>query len=196
MHSIDAIISGTRQKVLSTVLLTPDRWWFLSDLARHLDTSPSSLQRELTKLVNANVLKQRYEGKHTYFKADEDCPFFPELQRLFLKTAGLADVIRDSISPYEKKIQCAFIYGSIAQGQETSGSDVDLMVIGNVGLSTLALSLRDAHELLHRPVNPTIFTPSEFRKRVKSKNHFLRNVLAKDKIFIIGNEKDLERLAG
>lgn len=195
-HPIDAIVPGVRQRILSTILLTPARWWYLSDLARHLDTTPSTLQRELSNLVQAHVLKQRYEGKHTYFKADEECPFFPELRRLFLKTAGLADVLRDAFSPHQNQIQCAFIYGSIAQGEEVSGSDVDLMVVGDVGLSALALPLRRAQELLARPVNPTIFTPAEFKKKIEGRNHFLRNVLPKDKIFVLGDEADLEKLAG
>ncbi len=193
-HPIDAIIPGVRQRILSKVLLSPDRWWYLSDLSRQIKSTPSSLQRELASLVKANVLKQRYEGRHSYYKADEECPFYKELQGLFVKTAGLVDIIRDMLLPYEKNIQSAFIYGSIAKGKEMSASDIDVMIIGEVGFSTLALSFRNTQEMLLRPINTTLFTSLEFKHKVKAKNHFLRNVISKDKIFLVGNEENLERL--
>jgi predicted nucleotidyltransferase len=195
-HPIDAIISGARQKILAAVLRQPGRWWYLSDLARYLKSTPSSLQRELASLANAGVLEKSREGKQIYFRADENCPFLTELRGLFLKTAGMVDVLHDALGPFESKIGCAFIYGSIAKGQEGSRSDIDLMIIGNIGLSALALPLRDAQELLQRPVNPIVLAPNELKEKIGRKNHFLRNVLSRSKIFVIGNEKDLERLAG
>ena len=77
--TIDAIISKTKQRILSATLLKPDKWWYLSDLAKNLKTSPSSLQRDLLKLTDAGVLKKRQEGNRTYYRANTNCS--PNLYR-------------------------------------------------------------------------------------------------------------------
>jgi predicted nucleotidyltransferase len=192
---IDALFPSTRQAILAATLLHPDRWWYQSDLAKHLAVSPSSLQRELTKLTRAGILRQRPDGNRVYFQADPDCPFLPELQGLLTKTAGLVDVVRDALAPLDKGIDCAFVHGSIARGEELASSDVDLLVVGKVGLAELSPALRPAEERLGRPVNPTVYTRAEFAKKVKAGHHFLQSVLEKEKIFIVGDEHDLEQAA-
>src|SRR4030095_12768690 len=118
--------------VLTATLLQPDRWWYLSDLAKYLGVSPSSLQRELAALVSADILRRRRDGNRVYFQANPDCPFLPELQGLLVKTAGMVDVLREPLAPFAKRIDWAFIYGSVARTEALAASDVDLMIIGNV----------------------------------------------------------------
>jgi hypothetical protein len=60
----------------------------------------------------------------------------------------------------------------------------------------LALPLRHARELLGRPINPTVYTPTEFEKKQKAKEHFLTRVLDKPKLFVIGNQDELGKTAG
>lgn len=187
---IEALFPKTRERILAATLMDPESWWYLSDLAKHLGVSPSSLQRELTSLVSAGILCRREEGNRVYFKADPDCPVLEDLQGLLTKTAGLADALKEALHPLKKKIQAAFVYGSIARGEEISGSDIDLLVVGEVGLSDLAPKLRKAQESLRREINPTVFTPAEFQK--KRESHFLNNVMTNEKIFIIGSHEDLE----
>jgi DNA-binding IclR family transcriptional regulator len=96
---IDALMSRTTQALLAATALQPERWWYLSDLAKHLRRRPSSLQRPLAALVSAGILSRRKEGNRVYFRANPDCPFLPELQGLIAKTVGLVDVARDALSP-------------------------------------------------------------------------------------------------
>lgn len=191
---LDALLSKTRQRLLAVLLLQPDRPWYLSELARHLRLSPSSLQRELAQFADAGILEQRQDGNRVYFQADRSCPIFPELQRILAKTAGLADVVRDALTPLQAKIDLAFIYGSIASSQEWSSSDVDLMLVGSATLADLALPLRSIEQQLGRDVNPTIYTKDDFLKRVRQKNHFLTAVLKTGLLFLIGTADDLARL--
>lgn len=122
-RSLDVLFPKTRQAILAATFAAPQRWWYMRELARHLRRTPSSLQRELASLVRGGILLQRHEGKHVYFKAAADSPIFPELQSLILKTAGLADVIRDALKPLADRIQWAFIYGSVARSEEHTASD-------------------------------------------------------------------------
>jgi len=189
---IDALFPKTRQDVLAETMMQPDRWWYLSDLAKHLGIQPSSLQRELSSLVSAGVLRRRRDGNRVYFQADPDCPFLKELQGLLAKTSGLADVIRLALNTFTDSIEVAFVYGSIAKSEERSASDVDLMIVGDLGLRDLSGALRRAEDKLDREVNAYTFSTDEFAEKVRSKNHFIRSVLKNEKIFIIGNESDLE----
>ena len=185
--SVDALFPKTRQAILAATFGEPQRWWYMRELARHLRLTPSSLQRELASLVRGGILLQRREGKHVYFQAATDSPIFQELQGLILKTVGLADVIRDVLKPLADRIQWAFIYGSVARSGEHSAGDVDLMVIGQLGLADVSSPLRKAERRLNRAVNPTTYTANEFGDKVKSNHHFITTVLRSKKLFILGD---------
>jgi predicted nucleotidyltransferase len=194
--SIDVLFPKTRQAILAATFGPPQRWWYMRELARHLRRTPSSLQRELASLVRGGILLQRHEGKHVYFKAAADSPIFPELQGLILKTVGLADVIRDALKPLADRIQWAFIYGSVARSEEHTASDVDLMIIGQVGLAEVSTPLRYAERRLHRTVNPTTYTADELTAKVKSNHHFVTTVVRSKRLFILGDAREFGRTFG
>ncbi len=189
--AIDALFPRTRQAILAATLLHPDRWWYLSDLARHLGVRPSSLQRELATLVNAGILRQRRDGNRMYFQPNPDCPFLAELQGLMLKTVGLVDVLREVLEPFANRIDWAFVYGSIARSEELASSDVDLMIIGRAGLADIAPALRQAERHLNRPVNPALYSREEFITKLTAKHAFLHAVLDGAKLFILGDPHEL-----
>lgn len=193
-NQINALFPKTRTDILNATVMHPERWWYMSDLASYLHVSPSSLQRELASLVRAGILLRRKDGNRAYFQPDPQCPFLPELQRLFLKTTGLVDVLRRALKPLSQQINVAFVYGSVARGEELSTSDVDLMVIGVISLSDIAPLLRQVEKQIKRAVNPTVYSQEEFAKHLKKKNHFLREVLTQKKLFIVGEQGELETI--
>ncbi len=170
---LTALFPQVRQGVLAATLGQPDKWWYLSELADRLGTSPSSLQRELSSLVASGILVHRREGTRAYFRAETESPVFRDLQQLFEKTAGLAPILEQILKPFGNKIQCAFIYGSVARSREHAMSDVDVMVIGRAGLADLSPALRKAEAGLGREVNVTAYSVEEFRQKIKSRDHFL-----------------------
>jgi DNA-binding transcriptional ArsR family regulator len=189
--AIDAIFPKIRQAILAATLLHPDRWWYLSDLARHLEVRPSSLQRELATLVDAGILHQRRDGNRIYFQPNPDCPFLAELQGLMLKTTGLVDVLREVLEPFTDRINGTFVYGSMARSEELASSDVNLMIIGRVGLADITTALRQAEGRLNRPVNPTLYSREEFATKLAAGHAFLRAVLDGEKLFILGDPHEL-----
>jgi predicted nucleotidyltransferase len=190
---LTALFPQVRQGVLAATLTQPDKWWYLSELADRLGTSPSSLQRELSSLVASGILVHRREGTRVYFKAQTQSPVFRDLQQLFEKTAGLAPILEQILKPFGNRIQCAFIYGSVARSREHPLNDVDVMVIGRVGLSP---ALRKAEERLGREVNVTACSLEEFREKIKSRDHFLTAVLRGRKQFVKGGQSDLDQIVG
>jgi predicted nucleotidyltransferase len=193
---LTALFPQVRQGVLAATLSQPDKWWYLSELAGRLGTSPSSLQRELSSLVASGILVHRREGTRAYFKAEIQSPVFRDLQQLFEKTAGLAPILQQILKPFGNRIRSAFIYGSVARRQEHTMSDVDVMVIGGAGLADLSPALRKAEARLGREVNVTAYSPEEFREKIKSGDHFLATVLRGRKQFVKGGRSDLDELVG
>ncbi|MGH2360609.1 MAG: hypothetical protein ACRDGM_08725, partial [bacterium] len=148
--ALEALFPKVRRGVLAATLTRPDKWWYLSELAEFLRTTPSSLQRELKALVASGILQQRREGTRIYFKAETRSPLFHELRGLLEKTAGLVPALQQVLQPFQARIDCAFVYGSVARREEHALSDVDLMVIGKVGLADLSPALRKAETRLGR----------------------------------------------
>ena len=192
--TLDSLFPSVRQGVLSATLTRPEKWWYLSELAGFLHTRPSSLQRELAALVRSGVLEQHRDGRRTYFKAETRSPIFRELQSIFEKTQGLIPTLRVALRPFGNKVVFAFVYGSVARGEERATSDVDLMVIGDVGLAELAPSLRKSEKRLGREVNVTSYSVDEFRKKVFQGDHFLTTVLKGSLQFVKGEQLDLDAI--
>jgi predicted nucleotidyltransferase len=189
----EALFPAVRRSILATLLLQPKREWYFRDLAKHLGLRPSSLTRELRNLVDGGILRRREDGNRVYYQAEPDCPFLPELRGLMLKTAGLVEVLREALEPVAGHIVSAFVYGSIARGEELPDSDIDLMVIGATTRFELTKALQEAERRLARPVNSTVYKADEFAEKVASDDHFVRAVLDRDKLFVLGCEDDLER---
>ena len=196
LQALDSLFPSVRQGVLAATLTQPEKWWYLSELAEFLHTRPSSLQRELSSLQQSGTLQLRKDGRRTYFKAETRSPIFRELRSIFEKTVGLIPTLKAALRPFENKIVCAFVYGSIARHEEHATSDVDLMVIGKVGLGDLAPSLPKAEKRLGREVNVTNYSVDEFRKKVAEGDHFLTTVLKGSLQFVKGEQRDLDAIAG
>ena len=179
---------------MAALFVSPDRRWFVRDLARHIGVPPSSLQRELASLTHCALLVREADGKRVYYRANIANPILPELQSLFTKTVGLADRIKVVLEPYWNDIEIAFIFGSVARGERKADSDVDLLVIGSVGLSDLALPLREVEKKLNASINVVHFTASEFREKRSSNHHFLQTILPDQKIFLKGSDNELANI--
>ena len=189
--ALDTLFPGVRGGVLSATLTRPDKWWYLSELAHFLHTRPSSLQRELAALVQSGILEKRRDGRRTYFKAETRSPIFGDLRSIFEKTVGLVPTLKTVLRPFADRIACAFIYGSVARREERATSDIDLMIIGEVGLSELSSTLRRAEKRLGREVNVTNYSVDEFGRKVAESDHFLTTVLKGNLEFVKGEQRDL-----
>jgi len=190
---LDALLPKTRQGILAAIFVQPEKSWYVSELARRLGVPSSSLQRELQGLTEAGILKSHRQGHMVYFQANTESPLFSDLRGLMLKTAGLVDILADALNAFRSKIKLAFVYGSIASGQERSDSDIDLMVIGDISPVDLARPLRNARELLGREINPTVYSSAEFAKKRKATDHFLTQVLTKPRLLVLGSENELDK---
>jgi predicted nucleotidyltransferase len=192
---IDALFAPSVQAILTALLVERTEPWYLSDLAKRTERTPSTLQRPLESLTEAGILKRSENGNRVYYERNQACPILPELQRLLIKSVAVVDIVRAALEPFASRIDAAFIYGSVARADERSESDIDVMVVGETSLAALTPSLTSIEEELSRPVNVVVLLPNEFRSKIANGNHFLQSVLAAEKIFVLGTDNDLERIS-
>lgn len=190
-----SLFPGVRAGLLSATMLQPQHWWYMTELAKHLEVPPSSLQRELDSLVGAGFLLRRQDGRRIYFKANTDSPLFPELRGIAEKTSGVVPALATALDKFHEKIDLALIYGSMARGKEHAGSDIDLMVVGRIQQIDLLPALRKLESRFRREVNVTLFSPEEFRRRRASADHFVGSVLKEKTIVLKGSLDELEDTA-
>ena len=187
--------SGLRAKVIGWLFTHADETYFVRQLESLLHEDSTNLSRELARLERQGVLTCQARGRQKYYRANPACPIFDELRSIAAKTSGLADVLRGILQPLQKKISVAFIYGSQAGGTAKATSDVDLMVVGDVSFREIVTALQPAQDRLGREVNPTVYSQDEFQKKLTTGHHFLRRVMAGPRIFLIGDEHELGKLA-
>ena len=184
-----------RRRVLGLLLLRPDEALHGREIARRTGLPAGTITRELTKLAEVGLLRRTKRGNQQVYSADTSGPIFTELASILRKTSGLADVLVQALAPAATKLRLAFVFGSVARGQETSGSDVDVMLIGDLGFREAVELLHPCQATLGREINPKLFFTREFADKAATEP-FLIDVLAKPKIFLIGNAHDLEELVG
>ncbi len=189
------ILFGTyRKKVLAQLLLHPDMDYHVRELARQTGTAPGTLHKELSRLAAAGLLLRKAQGNQVRYRANPQCPFFPELAGLLRKTTGAAELLANALAPLEPTL--ALIFGSVASGTETANSDVDLLVIGAAGFAEVVRAIHPVQAELAREINPVVYGAQEFQRRVAEHDAFVMDLLAKPTIFLTGTQHDLSQLAG
>ena len=157
-------------------------------LARQAGLHEATVRQELRKLKALDLVEERRDGNRAYFSANRDHPLYLEIHGLVLKTSGLVDVLRDALTSAD--VQIAFVFGSVARGDEQARSDIDLMVIGDIGLRELTARLSGITEQVGRDVNPHVMTVGEYSRRYRAGDHFVTRVLSGPKLFVVGSEDD------
>ena len=179
--------SRLRAKVLGWLFSHPDEHYFVRQLTALLKEDSTNIGRELARLEKMGILVSTQVGRQKHYQANEKCTIFGELRGLAVKTTGLADVLREALASIAGQIEIAFVYGSMANGEATTASDIDLLVVGNVDEMALHGVLSQAENRLARAVNYTLMSQLEFHERRSQKGGFLARVLSGQKIMILGS---------
>ncbi len=182
--------SETLVAVLGRFAAQPERSFYQRELSRLTGSSLYLVQRELARLTRMGLIVRTPRGKHVEYVVDATHPAWPPLRDLMLRTVALAATLREAMSPLAERIALAWVFGSVARGTDTSDSDIDLMVIGDLSLRTLASLELPGPETLGRHLNIVTYTPAGLRDRATD-DHFVTQVLASPRIWIIGSDDEL-----
>lgn len=184
----DALFTTTQQRLYSLLFGQPDRSFYLTELVRLAKVGTGGVQRELMRLESTGLVTTVAVGNQKHYQANPDSPLFVELTGIVKKTVGLKQPLVDALELIKKKIDLAFVYGSVAKATDTSSSDIDLMIVSDeLALEDVFLALAPTESQLGRQVNPTLYSRQEFSNKSKMKKGFLVKVLNAPVIELIGS---------
>ena len=191
---LDKLIGSKGRVALLTMLLDgKQRRIHIRELARNSGLSAPSLMREAKSLVKIGLLREERNGNRVDYLANVASPLYAVLSELVAKTAGAENALKEAF--FDSDNDVVFIYGSRAKGMERTDSDYDVLVIGREGLRKTATRAGTVANRIGVEVNPYVITTEEFKQRISSGDHFLKEVMASQKIFLKGDEDELARLA-
>lgn len=191
---IEFMFSPYRRQLLARLLLRPDEQFHVRELERMTGISAGSLHRELKAMAESGLLLREKVGNQVFYRADTHCTIYEELAAIFRKTIGMASLLRNALSGLVGKIQVAFVFGSMASGQQVAGSDLDVCVLGDVALLEVVKALSTVQETLRRDINPVVMTAKKFAEQSVKQDRFVTRVLGEPKVFVMGGEDELAKL--
>lgn len=190
----DALFSKTQQRVLGALFGQPDRSFYASELIEIVNGGSGAVQRELAQLEAAGLIGATRIGNQKHYQANRESPIFAELCGIVMKTFGVADVLRAALAPLAANVDAAFIYGSVAKGNDTVSSDVDVMIVGSdISYPEVIEMLSKVEQQLGRAVNPTIYKNDELQRKLVAGNSFLERVLQQPRIYLIGSDDAIKK---
>lgn len=179
----DALFTQTQQQVLGLLFSQPERSFYLNEVVRIAGMGKGSVARELARLTSSGIVTLTRKGNQNHYQANQACPIYEELNGLIRKTVGVAGVLRQALAPILPLLEQAFVYGSVAKGEDHADSDIDVMLVGDdLIYSEIMERLEPAETQLQRSVNPTLYSPQEFQKRLADKQSFLTRIMAQPRV--------------
>lgn len=189
---VRALFSPVQLRVLALLFGQPDEKFYGRQIIDAAGSGRGAVQRQLEKLTEAGVINRFVSGNRIFYQANRDSPIFDELRRIILKTVGVVEPLARVLKPHRKRIEVAFIFGSVARGHDTAKSDIDLMIIAHdVAYGEVFSDLHIAERTLRRPVNPTLMSPAEWAEKKAQGNSFVKKIIQQPKLFVFGAEHDL-----
>lgn len=193
MDILNILKSKLRKNILQLYFSHTEKEYYLRQLEKILDKPVGYIRREMLKLENMGLFKSKLKGQQKYYSLNKKYPLYQEVKSIVFKTVGIQGELTQILKKI-KNIELAFIFGSYAQKKEDSSSDVDLMIIGQPDENELIKPIRDLELQIDREINYHIYSKEDFNKKVQHKDSFIKNVIQKPKIFLIGNKNELSKI--
>jgi predicted nucleotidyltransferase len=189
----DALFAGTQQRVLAYLFGQPDRSFYATELIGLTGGGSGAVQRELARLAGSGLVTVTRVGNQKHYQANPAAPIYTELCGIAMKTVGLAEPLRQALAPLARQIVAACVFGSVAKRGDTAASDIDVLVLTyKLDYADVFATLQAVEMQLARPVNPTLYSRADWRRKRKEGHTFVSRIMAQPKIMLIGTEADLD----
>lgn len=168
--------SAITKKLLNYFFINPEESLYVNELARKLDIDKRNLVKKLRELEKEGILKSEEKGNLRLYSINRDYPLYEEYRKIILKTLGFEEKLKKTIRSTENTKE-AYIYGSYAKDKMAAHSDIDLLIVGTHNMITLQKEINKLQKEINREINITHMDPNEYKKREKTKDPFLLNIL-------------------
>ncbi len=177
--------SDLQARLLAALLLDASEPLTAQDLLDRLGATSTTLHRELGRLEQAGLIEHDRIGRTRRYRAATSSPIHEPLRELLRRTLGVEPLLRHALSGVDG-VAAAAIFGSWAAGEADEGSDIDLLVVGEMDRDDLLLAVRDVEAQAHREIDVTAYRDDEFARRRDEGSGFLRTVLRGPLIELVG----------
>ncbi len=189
VSAVDFLFTPGIQRVLAVVYANTNQTFTLSELLKTAGNGKGNTQSQVDRLVKVGVLlEEPRRGRQRSLRANTDFFIYPELRSIAQKSFGLAEPLRMALAPFADAISEAFVFGSIAKETDSHRSDIDLVVVGTVGLLELTERLLDVEQKLGRPVHLNLYSAAEWSDLSRS-DPVLSQISANAKLQLIPHAK-------
>ena len=168
MTNLKFLLTERQQRILATLLLRPERDFSLAEL---IDAAGAgghgSTQNYVKLLLDAGVVESFEVRFRPRYRANTKHPIYVDLANICRKTYGIRDVIAEAlrlVEPFNKPT--AFIFGSVARGEERPDSDIDVAVIGAADIMKIYAMASDLEKRLGREVHFNVYERAEWESLV------------------------------
>ena len=188
----DLFISKTRVKLLQVFLSNPGRIFYVRELVRAVSEQINAVRAELARMEKASMVSSEVRANRKFYGFRKDYIYYDELTRLVAKSTGLGGTLvkeRNKLG----KIKFASLSGGYIKRKPVGPTDVDLLVVGSVVLPQLAQIVKENENSIGREINYSIMTEEEFTFRKRRGDPFIRGILEKPKLLLIGDEDEMVR---
>jgi predicted nucleotidyltransferase/DNA-binding transcriptional ArsR family regulator len=194
--------------ILKTMSRDPSKWYYTRELAKLSKVSLGTVSSKFSKLVKEGLVEQKTEGQEKYYKLNlasskirKLCELFENdnREKLYNENRRFAWVLEDftkKVSDFAPEVQSIILFGSVARGQATARSDIDVLVlVPNSEEEQFKKMMNSVDELAgevsgRHPAKlaPTVMMTKDFEKSIRDKKRFAIDVL-KDGTVLFGQEK-------
>lgn len=164
-------------------------------LARELGMSHATCIRSLNRLVNTGILDRRRVGKGSTYEIAAQSVLYREILKpaLTVESALLPGLVDSLLQGVKRRVHSVYLFGSVARGEDTLSSDVDILVLTKDRASkaavneALAHNKGNAYRLYRVGVTSIVYDLDEFG-RMKSKKSPLVMEILKEGVLLFGRE--------
>lgn len=164
-------------RILNYFFLNPEASHYVNEFARILKVDPKNLLRKLNELEKEGILKSTFIGKQRHFSLNQDSKITKTYQELLIQTVGLKAQLKEVIKKV-RGVEQAYIYGSYAKDAMSSGSDIDVLVVGNHSALELQKAINQVQEWIGREINVVNLNERELNQKKRKKNPFIGNIFS------------------
>jgi len=193
----DALFTRTQRQVLSLLFAYPERSYYLNEIVRRAGVGAGSVQRELARLSDCGLLTVRRLGNQKHFQANRDCPIFPELRGIVIKTYGALDQLRTALGRLGGDIRLALIPEESTEAKGAGQAVIRMLIVADgLDYADAVAGLTEAENRIGRSVDLVLLGTEEFAKLRKDGNATVLGLLRAPRTVLVGRLEPDERATG
>ena len=186
--------SKTRVKLLHIFFQSPERPFYVRELARLAESQLNAIRRELANLEQVGLIApiaiDQVEvpegvgtGRSKYYKLDQACLLYVEIKSLLFKAQILYErELIDLLKAKAGKIKVMLFTGCFTDAKD---AETDILLVGEIRPLLVSKLISDFEKKLGKVLRYTVMTKKEFNDRREIGDKFLYSIFEGKHIAVI-----------